>query len=124
MQDAIQKLNSLVLFSHELLLKEFIADETFVRYKNECEEGFAYLISKNINYAITELAKQGLSFKVKKFNNRFLRWIYNFMSSRNSITFNAPYLNGDTELDFKKKYIFWTKMRLEGILLNLERLSL
>ncbi len=124
MQDAIQKLNLLVQISDNLLLKASITDEVFLRFKNDCEECFAYLITENINYTITELAKQALSFKVKRFNNRFIRWIYNFMSSRNSKTFNAPYLNGDTELDFKKQYIFWTKMRLEGILLNLERLSL
>ncbi len=122
MDKLISELNTLVTISNTFLLKDLIADEEFYQYKNNCETHFAYLILKNYNYTITELAKLGLAFKVKRINHPFLQWIYKCLTSKNSVSFNAPYLNGFTELDYKKKYIFWTKMRIEGIILNLERL--
>jgi len=117
---AQSQLKSLVEISNNLLLKDFITDDEFLQYKKDCEVNFSFLISQNLNYTITELAKSGLNFKVKEIKNPFIKVLsLLFIKDR----FCEPYLNGGEDQDCMKEYVFWTKARLEGIILNQERIA-
>lgn len=122
MSNIISKLNSLVIDSDNLLSQEYITLEEITGYKRKCATVYVSLINKNINNTITELAERGLKYEVKKIKNPFYRWLYyQLTTARDNITYNAPFLKKHSDSDYNKKYIFWTKQKMMGIIHNLER---
>ena len=121
MIDNISKLDSLINESNNLLTKEFVYLDEITDYKKKCAIIYISLINENINFTITDIAKRGLKFKVRRIKNPFYRWIYNQLTTaRDDISYNAPYLVKHTNSDYFKKYIFRTKQTLEGINHNLK----
>jgi len=120
MNKILSKLNSLIEESEKLLSQQNISNEEIAVYRKKAATLFIFLINKNLDDTINEIAERGLKYKVKKIKNPFFRWIYyQLTTARDDITFEAPYLKGHSELDYIKQYIFWTKMTLEGIITSL-----
>lgn len=114
---------NMVSKSKKILEQDVISPDEFHEFKKDCESVYTLILKECQSPTIKELALKGLRFKVKKIRNPFLRWIYyQLTAARNEITYQAPYLKGSSESDYFKQYIFWTKMKMEGIIYNLQRL--
>ena len=121
---SLNYINELITLSESLLEQESLPNNEYRHFKNQSEAYFSYLISSDIDSVISDLAKMGLYFKVRRIKNPFFRRLFFFATkARDNITFNAPYLKGHTESDYNKQYVFWIKKCLEGILFNLKRLG-
>lgn len=120
----ISRLNALVKDSDSLLKKESVILEEVTDFKTKCATIFIEIINLNYNNTTTELAQQGLKYEVKRIKNPIYRWFYNlFTEARDNITFDSPYLKKQTDSDYNKSYIFWTKQRLIGLIRQLDGLK-
>lgn len=116
------KIDKQISISSSLLDKGTISSKDIQSYKNSSKLLFDEILNLNIDSHLTDQAKQGLCFDVKKIQNTALRKLINFFSeARNNITYDAPYLKKETDSDYYKTYIFWTRMRLEGIYRYMEK---
>lgn len=121
MINIISNLNSLIIESNNLLTKKSVTHDEITNYKKKCAKFFISLINENVNYTITDIAKRGLKFEVKRIKNPFYRWIYDSLTiARDDISYNAPYLKKHSDSDYNKRYVFRTKQTLEGLNYNLQ----
>ncbi len=119
----ISDLNALIKDSDSLLIKDSVNLLEKSYFKKKCATIFIEIIKLNYNDTITELARQGLKYEVKKIRNPIYRWFYNFFSeARDNVTFNAPFLKKHTDSDYYKTYIFWTRQRLVGLANHFEKI--
>lgn len=119
--ELINTIDLLIQSSNNLLNQTEFNIEEFKSHKKDCINLYYLLIEKNISRWISELAERGLKLEIKKIEGKYNQMIYNFLNWRNSISFQATFLLKHTEMDYYKKYIFWTKKKLEGINHNLRK---
>ena len=113
-----------IIKSENLLEEDNIGQLEIEQFKSECVEIFQEIITTQVDETSVDLAKQGIEYKVKKVKSPLLRWIYNYLTeARDNITFSAPFLKKKSDSDYHKTYVFWTKMRLEGLASHFERTS-
>lgn len=121
MRNIIQKINMVLIYSDQLLTKPEVFEDEIYNYKKEASSIYVELINMNISDIISEIAMRGLRFKIRKIQNPILRWMYyQLTSSRDHITYNAPYLKRYSESDYNKQYIFWTRHKFMGLKHNIE----
>lgn len=123
MIDLISNIKILITESEYLLTKDPINELEIKNYKKKCALLFVFIINENFNETTNELAKAGLSLKIWKIKNPVVQWIYNVFSKKYAFTYNAPFLTKHTDSAINKKYVFWTKRKLEGILFNMDEKS-
>lgn len=117
-------IKSLIAESIFYLKKDVINQQDFLNYKSKLEDLMICLLKENPSSDIKENIERLLSQKVHVSNNFFLcKWIYSFITLKNSIHFNAPFLRKHSISDNYKKYIFWSKLGLEGILYKYSNVS-
>lgn len=120
--ELVSVVHDLIEKSDKLLLQQEMSSNELKDYKQLTNSIFARLMKEGLNNTITEISLEGLKFKVTKINNPVLRWLYDMLRSKGAITFNAPFLVRHSESDYSKRYVFWIKMKLEGLLFNLNAL--
>jgi hypothetical protein len=103
-------------------MKKTISRNEKTSYKKKCISLYYNIVKRDFNSSINDLSKRGLKFEVTIIKNPVYQWIYSFFRSKDALSYNAPYLLSHTESDINKRYIFWTKQRLEGIKFNLEKI--
>ena len=123
MVDLILSLENMISDSEKLLIKDKVNSDEITTYKKKSAELFIKIINSNINETVNDLAKRALNFEIKKIKNALFRWIYEQLTTaRDDITYNAPYLKKHTDSDYRKRYIFWTKENMKGLIFNLKRI--
>lgn len=119
MNSIITKLESLIIESDILLEKQTLTLNEFNIHRSNCDLIYKILINMEISSSITDIAERGLKFRITKLTNPLYQWIYYLLHSRDVITYNAPYLIKHTDSDYFKRYVFWTKQKLNGLVYNL-----
>lgn len=117
MNDTIENIELTIKKSNTLLLKRVISHEEYDLFKRVVESLMADIISnKNFSF-LNDSVKSILERKLDNPNRSFIaKLILSLFLLKSSIHFNAPFLIRHSQTDNYKKYIFWTKFSLEGML--------
>lgn len=115
-----EAIKALVQESKFLLSKQELSEDEIFDFKSKSNAAFLNLIKNVRDKIIIETAQSGLDYKVRKESNLIIRWISDFLRSKGAYSMNAPFLVKHTETDYRKRYVFTIKNKLEGILFNLK----
>ena len=119
MNDLISNITILIRESEYLLKSNNLNTIGLKNYKKKCIVIYILVLDENFSMTTNELAKSGMNLKIMEVKNPIFQWIYNMLSSKYAQAYNSPFLTKHGESDNNKKYVFWTKRKLEGILFNL-----
>ena len=119
MNDLISNITILIRESEYLLKSNNLNTIDLKNYKKKCIVIYILVLDENFSMTTNELAKSGMNLKIMEVKNPIFQWIYNMLSSKYAQAYNSPFLTKHGESDNNKKYVFWTKRKLEGILFNL-----
>lgn len=118
------EINNVIKLGSSLLKQEVISLSEIDDYKIRGKVIFQKIHNKNYSDLISDLANDGLKIQVRVIKDPILRWFYlYFIGSKKSKIYNAPFMEGSTENDYRKQYIFYVKIKLEAILLHLSNLK-
>ncbi len=121
--DTIRELNSLISECQKLQKIEVLEDKVFLLYKGRCDDIFKKLVNAELTTTISEIALSGVNLKVKEVRNPVMKFLVSFFNYKPAITFNAPFLTKHSRSDNLKKHVFWTEMKLKGLLFNLAKVE-
>ena len=119
MKDLISNITIIIRESEYLLKTNKINAEDLKGFKKKCVAIYILVLNENFSNTTNELAKSGMNLKIMEVTNPIFQWIYNLVSQKYAQAYNSPFLTRHGESDNNKKYVFWTKRKLEGILFNL-----
>lgn len=103
--------------SEALLSMKTIGHEDYVSYQHEVELLMVDMISNKSYTSLNNTMESILSRNLDNPNRTFItKWIFSLFNFRAARDFNAPFLMRHSLTDNYKKYIFWTKFSLEGMI--------
>jgi len=119
MQHVISRIECLIKRADNYLKQEDVLNKEMYSFKKDCAKIYIEVINANYSDLINDLAKRALSYEEIKISNPVFQWFYSRFKSRDAISYQAPFLIKHTDSDYNKRYIFWTRMKLKGLLYNI-----
>jgi hypothetical protein len=117
----IDKISKTIDLGNSLLRQQTILPQEIDDFIVRSESLFQEIINGNFSDLTTDLATDGLNIKVTTINNPIIRWLYlQFIGSKKSKIYNAPFFEGSTKNDLRKQYVFYSKKKFESILMHLK----
>lgn len=108
-------IEKLISKSKYLLSSPEIDSANIKEFRLACIPVYSALIDMNLNSELNESARAGIEMRHHRPRSLLVRKLSNYLNSKASITFNAPFLSEDSESAYLKRYVFNNKMKLEGI---------
>lgn len=121
--DIINELSSLRERSDEII-EEGVLEKDFILFRNECLDIYKTIIKKGINPTLTEISISGLNLRVVESKNPIVRFFLNLFNGKTASNRNeANFLDNHSKFDNYRKYVLWTKLKLESLIYNLDKES-
>ena len=118
------RLKVLIEASDMIIEKDSVDEADFKLYKDSCHKILKDIIKKVNDETVVGMSVSGLDLKLRSSKSPLSRLFYHLFYTGAMYQHKAPFLSKGSETDNYKSFVFFMKIKLEGILFNVKKYEL